>query len=108
MTEHRGIRSLESYRDYLRLLARLRLGPGPRVDLDPSDLAQQALLQAHRARDDFRGLAEPQRAAWLRSILARTLAHAVRDFGRAKRDASRRHSMDAIGDPSSCRGSWLA
>src|SRR5438477_12692164 len=78
---------LERFRDYLRLLARLQLDPRWQAKLDPSDIVQQTLLQAYEARDQFRGQSTAERAAWLRQILARVLANAVRDLSRAKRDA---------------------
>jgi DNA-directed RNA polymerase specialized sigma24 family protein len=40
------------------------------------------LLQAYQALDQFRGQSEAEWAAWLRQILARNLAQALRDFGR--------------------------
>jgi RNA polymerase sigma-70 factor (ECF subfamily) len=104
MTEgETGDWTLERYRAYLRLLARMLLDPRLQSKLDPSDVVQQTLLQAHQARNDFRGRSEAELAAWLRQILARNLAHAVRDLGRAKRDIGRERSLEAALDASSAR-----
>jgi RNA polymerase sigma-70 factor (ECF subfamily) len=103
------VRGIEAYRDYLRLLAREGLDPRLRARVDPSDVVQQTMLQAHQARDQFRGLVEAQRGAWLRQILARNLAMAARDHGRDKRDVSRERSIQQSLDASSARlEAWLA
>ena len=91
---------LEAYRDYLLLLARARVGGRLRAKLDASDIVQQTLLEAHRDRAQLRG---DDPAAWLRKILARKIANAARDLGRARRDAGRERSLEAALDESSAR-----
>jgi RNA polymerase sigma-70 factor (ECF subfamily) len=100
---------LERFRDYLHLLARLQLDPRLRARADASDVVQQTFLQAHRALPGFRGATEGELAAWLRQILARTLAHAARDHGRDRRDVDRERSLQAALEASSARlEGWLA
>jgi RNA polymerase sigma-70 factor, ECF subfamily len=101
--------TLERFRAYLRLLTRLQLGPGWNGWLDPSDLVQQTLLEAYQKRDQFRGRDDTARGAWLRTILARNVADAIRAQGRQKRDIARERSLEAELEASSVRlGAWLA
>jgi RNA polymerase sigma-70 factor (ECF subfamily) len=100
---------LEQFRDYLRLLAQSRLDPRLQAKLDPSDVVQQTLLEAHQARGQLHGRDREQVAAWLRQILARNLANALRDFRRDKRDVAREQPLDAILRDSSLKlEAWLA
>ena len=100
---------LERYRAYLRLLAQLNLDPRLRAKLDASDIVQQTMLQAHQAREQFRGNTDAERIAWLRRILTRNLEHATLDLCRDKRDVQRECSLDAAVDASSSRlEAWLA
>jgi RNA polymerase sigma-70 factor (ECF subfamily) len=101
--------TLERFRAYLHLLARMQLGPRLQGKLDPSDLVQQTLLQALEALDQFRGRTEAELAAWLRQILAHNLANAAGDLGRAKRNVTRECSLEAALEQSSARlEAWLA
>jgi len=93
---------LEQHRAYLMLLARLNLPARLRVKIDPSDLVQQTLLEAHRSAHRFRGDGA-QLTAWVRSILACQLARAVRDLSRDKRDAARERSLQTALEESSAR-----
>ena len=101
--------SLESYRGYLGMIARLSLDQRLQGKVDPSDLVQQTLLKAHQAIDQWRGTGPGEQAAWLRQILARTLADEVRRYHRGKRDAGLERSLLAGLDESSIRlEAWLA
>jgi RNA polymerase sigma-70 factor (ECF subfamily) len=100
---------LEDYRVYLHLLARQHLDQRLRGKFDSSDIVQQALLQAHASRDQFRGRTRAEYIAWLRKILAGCLANELRDFRRKKRDIARERSIEEALQESSARvEEWLA
>ena len=96
--------SLERYRAYLHLLARLQLDSRWRAKIDLSGVVQQTLLEAHSAR---RGQGVP--LAWLRRILANNLGDEIRKLGTDKRDVAREQSLEATLEASSARfEDWLA
>ncbi len=101
--------SLERYRSYLQLLARLQLDPRLRSKLDSSDMVQQTLLRAHQNLGQFRGASEAELIAWLRTILAHEVANELAHFRYAKRDLALERSLEAAVEESSARvGAWLA
>jgi RNA polymerase sigma-70 factor (ECF subfamily) len=75
-------RSWERYRGYLHVLARSRLMHFLPAKFDASDVVQDTLLKAHAHQGQFRGQSEGEWRAWLRQILANTVADALRDQGR--------------------------
>jgi RNA polymerase sigma-70 factor (ECF subfamily) len=99
---------LDSYREYLALIARLQLSPRLQAKVDVSGVIQMTLL-AHQAREKRRGQSDAQVAAWLRQIMRNNLADELRKLGSAKRDLARERSLEAaLADSSSCLEEWLA
>lgn len=90
-------RLLESYRNYLRLLARTGIDDSLQGKADPSDLVQETLLKAHQHFGEFRGQTEAEFVTWLRQILARNLIDFARRFRTAEaRKLSRERSLEAL------------
>lgn len=71
---------LDSYRGYLGLLAKCEVGPKLQRKIDPSDLVQETLLDAHRQFSRFEGTTEAQFLSWLRQLLAGKVANTVRCY----------------------------
>jgi RNA polymerase sigma-70 factor (ECF subfamily) len=93
---------LELYREYLSLLARLQINRRLQTRLDASDLVQETFLKAHRHFGQFRGTTEEELVAWLRQILATTLANLVRHhYGTQRRDPRLERELAADLDQSS-------
>jgi RNA polymerase sigma-70 factor (ECF subfamily) len=104
-----GTSDFQQFRSYLYLLARAHIGSRHRAKLDPSDIVQQSLLDAHQKCNQFRGTTDAERMAWLKQILANNLADAVRGLARAKRDVTRERPLEAqVGDSFTRVEGWLA
>ena len=93
-------RRLESFRNYLLLLARARLDGRLRSKVDPADLVQQTLTRALERREQFRGVSDEQRAAWLRTLLAHAMIDALRKYARPR---GIERSLEAALEQSSAR-----
>lgn len=69
------------YRNYLKMLAAVRLGSVLQARMDESDLVQDTLLEATRDWHQFRGQTEQELLSWLKTILLnnvnRTITHHV-------------------------------
>jgi RNA polymerase sigma-70 factor (ECF subfamily) len=101
--------SLEPYRQYLRLLARLGLPPVLRGKVDPSDMVQETLLRAHQKAGQFQGQTAAELAAWLRRILLNHLREYLRKFSTAGRSKAQEWSLEKSLEQSSARlEGWLA
>jgi RNA polymerase sigma-70 factor (ECF subfamily) len=81
---------LQLYRNYLHLLARTQIDLHLRARVDPSDVVQEALLEAYRDFAQFRGESEAELLAWLRRILVHNLAQLAERHLRAQKRSARR------------------
>jgi RNA polymerase sigma-70 factor (ECF subfamily) len=101
--------ALEPFRSYLEVLARVHLDPRLRGKLDPADVVQQAMLRAYAAWPEMKDPDRPVLSAWLRRILARTLADVVKHYDRDRRAVNLEQSLEAELDQSaSGLAGWLA
>ena len=75
----------DAYRNYLSVVARAQVGSWLRTKVDPSDLVQQTLLEAHRDFARFKGKTEQEWIAWLRRILSHNATDFARRFHAAKK-----------------------
>lgn len=79
---------LESYRNYLSILARTQINRRIRPRVSPSDVVQETMLEAFRDFNQFGGVTERQLMAWLRQILINNLFRFIEQhLNTGKRDA---------------------
>ena len=92
------------YGDYLALLARLQGRRRLKGKVDAQDLVQETFLKAHDRFHQFRGVTEAELLAWLRQILANTIANLVRHYlGSKGRDQRLERALtDELGRSSCC------
>jgi RNA polymerase sigma-70 factor (ECF subfamily) len=100
---------LERFRDYLRLLARLRLAKFSPDPADLSQIVQKTLNQARGELGDLRSITSAELAAYLRSVLAANVAEVLRTQGDPERDPTPEGSLERQLDHSSVQlGRWIA
>lgn len=88
---------LQSYFNYLTVLANTQLDGKLRQRVSPSDLVQETMLAAHRDFHAFRGNSPQELVGWLRQILIHVLHGSyARHVKAEKRDIRREISMDQI------------
>jgi RNA polymerase sigma-70 factor (ECF subfamily) len=81
---------LQSYREYLLLVAHAELPTRLRVKLAPSDIVQETFVEAHRDFRRFRGCTGTDLRSWLRRALLNNLRDLAWQFlGSGKRQLSR-------------------
>lgn len=92
-------------RNYLQVVARVEVETSLRSKVDPSDVVQQTLLEAHRGFGRFQGTSEAEWMAWLRKILSHNAADFVRFWhGTEKRKLRREVRLNGNSDRSSQPG----
>jgi RNA polymerase sigma-70 factor (ECF subfamily) len=88
---------LESYRNYLYLLASSRIRGRLALRASPSDVVQETFVQACASFPQFRGTSEAEFLVWLRKVLATRLARLCeRHVSAEKRDIRREVSWEEI------------
>jgi RNA polymerase sigma-70 factor (ECF subfamily) len=101
-------RTLNTFREYLCLLARFQLRSHLSGKIDLSGVVQQTLLDAYQARDRFPS-DEGLQTAWLRRALAHNLTDAVRRLEGRGRERVQERSLEQGLEASSARlEAWLA
>lgn len=89
---------LAEHRGRLRTMVELRMSRLIRGRLDPSDVVQEAMLDASRRLPEYLQTAEVPFYVWLRSLTKQRLAEAHRrHLGTGLRDAAREVSIDCQG-----------
>lgn len=99
---------LRRHRPYLKLIAQRSLDARVVVRVDPSDIVQQACLEAYRDLPAFRGASEGEWIAWLRRILQNTIAQTVEQHVLTqKRAVHRERSLEALLEPGRPLGEFV-
>ncbi len=83
-------KSLNHFRPMLLTLAEAMISSTLRGDLEPSDLVQQTLLEAHCNAEQLAVMSQPAFFSWLRNALNHNVLDAVKHLKAQKNDIRRR------------------
>jgi RNA polymerase sigma-70 factor (ECF subfamily) len=98
-------RLFERHRSYLRKVVALRLDPRLRARVDPSDVVQEAQLEAYRRLPDYLARRPMTFRLWLRQTAQERLLMLRRfHLGAARRDAAREAPWPDGAGPQPARG----
>ena len=88
---------VEQLRPLLRQLAARQLDSGLRRRVEPSDVVQESLADAWKARAGFKGRSRSELVAWLQAILEHNVRDVVREHVEAdKRSVRQERSLDEL------------
>ncbi len=87
--------SLEHYISYLTVVAESQMNAKLRAKVDPCDIVQETMLEAHRDLGMFRAKSDAELRTWLRTILTNNLVSAARYHSRQKRNGQRELSLNS-------------
>ncbi len=94
-------RLFEACRSFVAVTARVHLHRRLQTKVDPSDLVQQSMLEAHRGFERFHGQTPEEWLAWLKQIVQHNVLDADKYYRGAHRRDVRREQL--ISDPTSGR-----
>jgi RNA polymerase sigma-70 factor (ECF subfamily) len=95
--------TLERFRAFLSLLARLQLDPRLQAKVDLSGVVQDTLLDAHGHMAKLQKMPPAEQEAWLRTALAHNILDEVRNLKTRKHDVGRERSLEAALEDSAAR-----
>jgi len=102
-------RLFEACRSFVAVVAKVQLHRRLHTKVDPSDLVQQSLLEAHRGFVDFQGGTPQDWLAWLKQIVQHNAIDADKHYRGADRRDLRKERALATGDPTSSQAAgWVA
>lgn len=93
-------------RSFVAVMARVQLHRRLHAKVDPSDLVQQSMLEAHRGLMNFQGQTPQEWLAWLKQIVQHNAIDADKRYrGARQRDLRKERSL-VIADASASHAEW--